>query len=175
VTSSSTSRLQSRLRHCAPKSSPTSSLPTGPCATLSATPKEQHPHLLHAPPRNSALHSFSTKTIARLSPRAVLADFQSCSRIRRHPSKSASIAAAIHVHGRSRPITKNRFAAAQPLRPHLLGNADSGGPESLTSESVRLSQIAPNGPRKSSPWGNPNAKALAQKALQPVPMTALRA
>ncbi len=46
----------------------------------------------------------------------------------------------------------------------LFGNADSGGPESLTSESIRLSKSAVE-------WsaqvlaGNPNAKVLAQKAL----------
>jgi hypothetical protein len=44
------------------------------------------------------------------------------------------------------------------------GNADSGGPESLTSESVRLSQVGAE-------WtnlvlaGKPGAKELAQKAL----------
>lgn len=61
-------------------------------------------------------------------------------------------------------FTKNRIAAAQPLDRIFFGNADSGGPESLTSESVRLSRAAAE-------WsaqvlaGNPNAKALAQKAL----------
>jgi monoamine oxidase len=61
-------------------------------------------------------------------------------------------------------FTKNRLAAAQPLDRIFLGNADSGGPESLTSESIRLSKTAAE-------WsaqvlaGNPNAKALAQEAL----------
>jgi monoamine oxidase len=61
-------------------------------------------------------------------------------------------------------FTINRFAAAQPLDRVFFGNADSGGPESLTSESVRLSKAAAE-------WsalvlaGSPNAKALAQKAL----------
>ena len=61
-------------------------------------------------------------------------------------------------------FTKNRIAAAQPLDRIFFGNADSGGPESLTSESVRLSKAAAE-------WsaqvlaGNPNAKSLAQKAL----------
>jgi hypothetical protein len=64
-------------------------------------------------------------------------------------------------------FTKNRFAAAQPLDRIFFGNADSGGPESLTSESVRLSKSAAE-------WSvqvlarNPNAKALAQKALAAV-------
>ncbi len=61
-------------------------------------------------------------------------------------------------------FTINRFAAAQPLDRIFFGNADSGGPESLTSESIRLSKSAVE-------WsaqvlaGNPNAKTLAQKAL----------
>jgi hypothetical protein len=61
-------------------------------------------------------------------------------------------------------FTINRLAAAQPLDRIFFGNADSSGPESLTSESVRLSKAAAE-------WsaqvlaGNPNAKALAQKAL----------
>jgi monoamine oxidase len=64
-------------------------------------------------------------------------------------------------------FTKNRFAAAQPLDRIFFGNADSGGPESLTSESIRLSKAAAE-------WsaqvlaGNPSAKALAQKALAAV-------
>ncbi len=61
-------------------------------------------------------------------------------------------------------FTINRFAAAQPLDRIFFGNADSSGPESLTSESIRLSKCAAE-------WsaqvlsGNPNARALAQKAL----------
>jgi hypothetical protein len=61
-------------------------------------------------------------------------------------------------------FTINRLAAAQPLDRIFFGNADSSGPESLTSESVRLSKAAAE-------WsaqvlaGNPNAKTLAQKAL----------
>jgi monoamine oxidase len=61
-------------------------------------------------------------------------------------------------------FTKNRFAAAQPMDRIFFGNADSGGPESLTSESVRLSKSAAE-------WsaqvlsGNPSAKEFAQKAI----------
>ncbi len=61
-------------------------------------------------------------------------------------------------------FTKNRFAAAQPMDRIFFGNADSGGPESLTSESIRLSKSAAE-------WsaqvlaGNPGAKEFAQKAL----------
>jgi monoamine oxidase len=61
-------------------------------------------------------------------------------------------------------FTKNRFAAAQPMDRIFFGNADSGGPESLTSESIRLSKAAAE-------WsaqvlaGNPGAKQLAPKAL----------
>jgi monoamine oxidase len=64
--------------------------------------------------------------------------------------------------------TKNRIAAAQPMDRIFFSNADSGGPESLTSESVRLSHVG-------SEWANlvlagkPGARELAQKALAAVP------
>jgi hypothetical protein len=64
--------------------------------------------------------------------------------------------------------TKNRLAAAQPMDRVYFGNADSGGPESLTSESVRLSRVGAE-------WvdlvlaGKPGAKELAEKALAPRP------
>jgi monoamine oxidase len=63
--------------------------------------------------------------------------------------------------------TKNRVAAAQPMDRIYFGGNDSGGPESLTSESVRLSQVGVE-------WANlilagkPGARELAQKALAPV-------
>jgi monoamine oxidase len=61
-------------------------------------------------------------------------------------------------------FTKNRIAAAQPMDRIFFGNADSGGPESLTSESIRLSKSAAE-------WsaqvlaGNPAAKEFVQRAL----------
>ena len=64
-------------------------------------------------------------------------------------------------------FTRNRVVAAQPMDRVFFGNADSGGPESLTSESIRLSKAAAE-------WsaqvlsGNPKAKAVAQKALASV-------
>jgi len=60
--------------------------------------------------------------------------------------------------------TKNRLAASHPMDRIFFGNSDSGGPESLTSEAVRLS-------RAGSEWaefllaGKPGAKELAEKAL----------
>jgi oxygen-dependent protoporphyrinogen oxidase len=60
--------------------------------------------------------------------------------------------------------TKNRIVAARPMDRIYFGNADSGGPESLTSEAVRLSQVG-------AAWadlvlaGKPGAKELAEKAL----------
>jgi monoamine oxidase len=60
--------------------------------------------------------------------------------------------------------TKNRVAAAHPMDRVYFGNADSGGPESLTSESVRLSKAGAE-------WaglvlaGKPGARELAEKAL----------
>jgi hypothetical protein len=60
--------------------------------------------------------------------------------------------------------TKNRLAASHPMDRIFFGNADSGGPESLTSEAVRLSKAGVE-------WaelvlaGKPGAKELAEKAL----------
>jgi hypothetical protein len=60
--------------------------------------------------------------------------------------------------------TKNRIAAAHSLDRIYFGGNDSGGPESLTSEAVRLSQVGAE-------WvnlvlaGKPGAKELAEKAL----------
>ena len=60
--------------------------------------------------------------------------------------------------------TKNRIAAAHPMDRIYFGGNDSGGPESLTSEAVRLSQVGAD-------WANlilagkPGAKELAEKAL----------
>ena len=62
--------------------------------------------------------------------------------------------------------TKNRVVAAHPMDRIFFGNADSGGPESLTSEAVRLSRVGAE-------WadmvlaGKPGAKDLAEKALAP--------
>ncbi len=63
--------------------------------------------------------------------------------------------------------TKNRITAAHPMDRIFFGGNDSGGPESLTSEAVRLSHVG-------SEWadrilsGKPGAKELAEKALAPV-------
>jgi hypothetical protein len=62
--------------------------------------------------------------------------------------------------------TKNRIAAAHPMDRIFFGNADSGGPESLTSEAVRLSKVGVE-------WsdlvlaGKPGARELVEKALAP--------
>ena len=61
-------------------------------------------------------------------------------------------------------FTKTRIAAAQPMDRIFFGNADSGGPESLTSEAIRVSKAAVE-------WaelvlaGKPGARAVAEKAL----------
>ncbi len=62
--------------------------------------------------------------------------------------------------------TQNRLVAAHPMDRIFFGNADSGGPESLTSEAVRLSRVGAE-------WadlvlaGKPGARDLAGKALAP--------
>ncbi len=64
--------------------------------------------------------------------------------------------------------TKTRLAASHPMDRIFFGNADSGGPESTTSEAVRLSKAGVE-------WaelllaGRPGARDSAVKALQAVP------
>jgi len=64
--------------------------------------------------------------------------------------------------------TKTRPAASHSMDRIFFGNSDSGGPESLTSEAVRLSKAGAE-------WaelvlaGKPGARELAEKALQAVP------
>ena len=63
--------------------------------------------------------------------------------------------------------TQVRLAAAHPMERIYFGNSDSGGPESLTSEAIRLSRVGAE-------WTDlvlarkPGAKDLAEKALQAV-------
>ncbi len=64
--------------------------------------------------------------------------------------------------------TKNRLAAAQPLDRIYFGNADSGGPESATSEAIRLSQAGAEWARLVLA-GKPGAKTLALEALTAPP------
>lgn len=60
--------------------------------------------------------------------------------------------------------TRNRLIASHPMDRIFFGNADSGGPESTTSEAVRLSKAGAE-------WaelllaGKPGARTLAEKAL----------
>ncbi len=78
----------------------------------------------------------------------------------------------VHIYRRGHPMfmavpghyTKTRPAAAHPMDRIYFGGNDSGGPESLTSEAVRLSQVGAE-------WsslilsGKSGAKELAEKAL----------
>jgi monoamine oxidase len=63
--------------------------------------------------------------------------------------------------------TKNRMIASRPMERIFFGNSDSGGPESLTSEAVRISHAAAE-------WaeltlaGKPGAADLAHRALTEV-------
>ena len=64
-------------------------------------------------------------------------------------------------------FTRNRVIASQPMERIFFGNSDSGGPESLTSEAVRISHAGVE-------WANlvlagkPGAAELAHKALTEV-------
>jgi monoamine oxidase len=96
----------------------------------------------------------------------VLADFQKLM-----PGFNAN-PAEVRIYRRGHPMfmgtpghyTKDRIAASYPMDRIFFGNADSGGPESLTSESVRLSRVGAE-------WaglilaGKPGSRELAEKAL----------
>jgi protoporphyrinogen/coproporphyrinogen III oxidase len=78
----------------------------------------------------------------------------------------------IRIYRRGHPMfmavpgqfTKNRMIASRPTERIFFGNSDSGGPESLTSEAIRIS-------RAGAEWANlvlagkPGAADLAHKAL----------
>jgi protoporphyrinogen/coproporphyrinogen III oxidase len=78
----------------------------------------------------------------------------------------------IRIYRRGHPMfmavpgqfTKNRMIASNPMERIFFGNSDSGGPESLTSEAVRISRAGVE-------WaklvlaGKPGASDLAHKAL----------
>ncbi len=114
--------------------------------------------------RSLLLDEDDCKTLAA----RVLADFQKLM------PKFNATPIEVRIYRRGHPMymatpgqyTKNRIAAAQPMDRIFFGNADSGGPESLTSEAVRLSQVGVE-------WANlvltgkPGAKALVEKALAP--------
>ena len=91
------------------------------------------------------------------------------------PESSARIqcrSRRIRIYRRGHPMimavpgqfTKNRIAASQPMDRIYFGSNDSGGPESLTSEAVRLSHAGAE-------WaemvlaGKPGAKDFAEKVL----------
>jgi hypothetical protein len=115
--------------------------------------------------RSTLLDEGDCKTLAA----RVLADFQKLM-----PEFNVA-PIEVRIYRRGHPMfmatpglyTKTRIAAAQPLDRVFFGNADSGGPESLTSESVRLSKVGAE-------WadlvlaGEPGARELAAKALAPV-------
>jgi oxygen-dependent protoporphyrinogen oxidase len=115
--------------------------------------------------RSRLLEEADSKTLAA----RVLADFQKIL-----PEFNID-PVEVRIYRRGHPMfmstpgqyTKNRVAAAQPMERIYFGGNDSGGPESLTSESVRLSQVGVE-------WANlilagkPGARELAQKALAPV-------
>lgn len=81
----------------------------------------------------------------------------------------------IRIYRRGHPMfmavpgqyTKNRMIASNPMDRIFFGNSDSGGPESLTSEAVRISHAGVE-------WANltlagkPGARELAHKALTEV-------
>jgi hypothetical protein len=114
--------------------------------------------------RSTLLDEAACKTLAT----RVLADFQKLL-----PEFNVD-PVEVRIYRRGHPMfmatpgqyTRNRIAAARPMDRIFFGNADSGGPESLTSEAVRLSHVATE-------WldlvlaGKPGAMELVEKALAP--------
>jgi hypothetical protein len=114
--------------------------------------------------RSTLLEEDDCKTLAA----RVLADFQKLM-----PEFNVD-PIEVRIYRRGHPMfiaapgqyTKTRLAAAHPMERIFFGNADSGGPESLTSEAVRFSKVGVE-------WaelilaGKPGAKELAEKALAP--------
>lgn len=117
---------------------------------------------LREPQRSTLLDENNCKSLAA----RVLADFQKLL-----PEFNVD-PVEVRIYRRGHPMfmavpgqyTKNRLAASHPMDRIFFGNSDSGGPESLTSEAVRLSKVG-------SEWaelllaGKPEAKELAEKAL----------
>jgi len=117
---------------------------------------------LREPQRSTLLDEDGCKSLAA----RVLADFQSLM-----PEFNVD-PVEVRIYRRGHPMfmavpgqyTKNRLIASHPMDRIFFGNADSGGPESLTSEAVRLSKAG-------SEWaelllaGKPGARELAEKAL----------
>ncbi len=117
---------------------------------------------LREPQRSTLLDEDGCKSLAA----RVLADFQNLM-----PEFNVD-PVEVRIYRRGHPMfmavpgqyTKNRLIASHPMDRIFFGNADSGGPESLTSEAVRLSKAG-------SEWaelllaGKPGARELAEKAL----------
>jgi hypothetical protein len=64
--------------------------------------------------------------------------------------------------------TKNRMIASRPMERIFFGNSDSGGPESLTMEAVRISQAAVEWANLTLAGKSGAARDLAHKALTAV-------
>ncbi len=112
--------------------------------------------------RSTLLDENDCKTLAA----RVLADFQNLM-----PECNVD-PVEVRIYRRGHPMfmavpgqyTKNRLIASHPMDRIFFGNADSGGPESTTSEAVRLSKVGAE-------WaelllaGKPGGRALAEKVL----------
>jgi spermidine dehydrogenase len=112
--------------------------------------------------RSTLLDEGDCKTLAA----AVLSDFQKLM-----PEFNVD-PVEVRIYRRGHPMymatpglyTKTRLAAAKPMDRIFFGHSDSGGPESLTSEAVRLAKAGAD-------WaelvlsGKPGARDLAEKAL----------
>jgi len=64
--------------------------------------------------------------------------------------------------------TKNRLMASRPMERIFFGNSDSGGPESLTMEAVRISHAAADWANLMLAGQRARASAVAHQALTAV-------
>jgi hypothetical protein len=120
----------------------------------------------YAPLRESERSTLLQENDCKAFAARVLRDFQKCL-----PEFNVD-PVEIRVYRRGHPMmmavpgqfTVNRMIASRPLERVFFGNSDSGGPESLSTEAVRISRAAAE-------WANlllagkPGAAELAHKAL----------
>ena len=107
--------------------------------------KQKHKilYLLHPSPRIASAPLFLEEDDCKaLAATRSLRFSETHARIQRRSRRSPHLPPRPpHVHAAPGQYTKTRLAAAHPMDRIFFGNSDSGGPESLTTEAVRLSKV----------------------------------
>lgn len=122
----------------------------------------------YTPLREEQRSTLLTEEACKRLAARVLADFQNLL-----PEFHAN-PVEVRIYRRGHPMvmatpgqyTRNRSHAAQPMDRIFFGNADSGGPESMTAEAIRLSRAGADWARLILS-GKPGARELVIKALAP--------